>query len=260
MIAMGTALICILSGVLAGISTGFAGLSAAVFIAPMLIVFAGVDSFSAVGIALASDVLASAASALTYARHGNIDLRRGGVLMITVLLSALLGSAVAYLFTSSLRGESFMGVWLVLATLVLGFRLLLRPGRDSAERRHLPIPDTAVSVICGLYIGFVCGFQGTGGGLMLLFVLHVLLGFGFKSAVGTSVLIMSATALIGAVSHFLIGGAPRADMLLLCMAATLAAAQGAAVIANRMQPRILKRITGGLMVISGLSMVLARLI
>ena len=52
----------------AGLGTGFAGMSAAAVISPMLITFLGMDPYMAVGIALASDVLASAVSAYTYGK------------------------------------------------------------------------------------------------------------------------------------------------------------------------------------------------
>lgn len=52
----------------AGLGTGFAGMSAAAVITPMLTTFLGIDPYVAVGIALASDVLASAVSAYTYGK------------------------------------------------------------------------------------------------------------------------------------------------------------------------------------------------
>ena len=60
--------ICFLAGLGAGLGTGFAGMSAAAVISPMLITFLGVEPYMAVGIALASDVLASAVSAYTMGR------------------------------------------------------------------------------------------------------------------------------------------------------------------------------------------------
>ena len=56
-------IVCFIAGIGAGLGTGFAGMSAAAVISPMLITFLGMDPYMAVGIALSSDVLASAVSA-----------------------------------------------------------------------------------------------------------------------------------------------------------------------------------------------------
>ena len=61
------------AGMGAGLGTGFAGMSAAAVISPMLITFLGMDPYMAVGIALSSDVLASAVSAYTYGKNKNLD-------------------------------------------------------------------------------------------------------------------------------------------------------------------------------------------
>ena len=63
-------LVCFFAGMGAGLGTGFAGMSAAAVISPMLITFLGMPAYAAVGIALASDVLASAVSAWTMERTG----------------------------------------------------------------------------------------------------------------------------------------------------------------------------------------------
>ena len=47
-----TVLVCLLAGVGAGLGTGFAGMSAAAVITPMLVTFLGVEPYAAVGIAL----------------------------------------------------------------------------------------------------------------------------------------------------------------------------------------------------------------
>ena len=61
-----TVLVCFLAGAGAGIGTGFAGMSAAAVIGPVLVTFLGIPAYEAVGIGLISDVLASAVSAYTY--------------------------------------------------------------------------------------------------------------------------------------------------------------------------------------------------
>ena len=93
------------AGMGAGLGTGFAGMSAAAVISPMLITFLGMDPYMAVGIALASDVLASAVSAYTYHKNKNLDIRNGIIMMVTVLLFTVAGSYIASLVPSRTMGS-----------------------------------------------------------------------------------------------------------------------------------------------------------
>ena len=97
-------IVCLVAGIGAGLGTGFAGMSAAAVISPMLITFLDMDPYMAVGIALASDVLASAASAYTYGKNKNIDIKNGIVMMIFVLLYTLVGSFVSSKVPSTTMG------------------------------------------------------------------------------------------------------------------------------------------------------------
>ena len=62
---------------------------------------------------------------------------------------------------------------------------------DSVTPRRRAIE----SLVCGIGIGFICGFMGAGGGMMMLLILTSVLGYELKTAVGTSVFIMTFTAL-----------------------------------------------------------------
>ena len=241
-------LICMLAGLGAGLGTGFAGMSAAAVISPMLITFLGMDSYMAVGIALASDVLASAASAITYGKNKNLDIKNGLIMMIAVLCMTLVGS-----FVASVVPKTTMGSFSVFMTLLLGVKFIVKPVVEPKKRlTAATVRQKAIrSVICGAMVGFICGFIGAGGGMMMLLVLTSVLGYELKTAVGTSVFIMSATALTGAASHFVIGGAPDLTALIVCVASTLFFAQVAALFANKAQPKTLNRITGAILVILG---------
>ena len=107
------------------------------------------------------------------------------------------------------------------------------------------------SIICGMIIGFICGFVGAGGGMMMLLILTSVLGYELKTAVGTSVFIMAFTALTGALSHFSIGGSPDWLILALCVIFTFIWARIAAVFANKATPKTLNRATGIVLVILG---------
>ena len=78
-------------------------------------------------------------------------------------------------------------------------------------------------------IGFYCGFMGLGGGMMMLFILTFVLGYDLKTAVGTSVFVMTFTALTGAALPFLFRGAYRrhdVPALFLCAAVHAARLRG----------------------------------
>ena len=243
-----TILVTFLAGMGAGLGTGFAGMSAAAVISPILITFLGIDPYMAVGIALSSDVLASAVSAYTYGKNKNLDVKNGLIMMVTVLLFTVVGS-----YISSLVPSHTMGSFSVFMTFLLGIKFIVKPvmttkeamGQVSAQKRALQ------SVICGVMIGFICGFVGAGGGMML--ILTSVLGYELKTAVGTSVFIMAFTAFTGAASHFAIGGLPDPLIWILCIVFTLVWARIAAVFANKATPKTLNRVTGVILVILGIA-------
>ena len=89
--------------------------------------------------------------------------------------------------------------------------------------------------------------------MMMLLILTSVLGYELKTAVGTSVFIMTFTALTGAVSHFAIGGAPDWRIFALCIIFTLIWARIAAVLANKADAKTLNRVTGIVLVVLGIA-------
>lgn len=241
-------IICLIAGMGAGLGTGFAGMSAAAVITPMLVTFLHIPAYQAVGIALASDVLASAVSAYTYGKNKNLDIRNGLIMMAAVLVFTLIGS-----YVSSLVPNQAMGGFSTFMTLLLGIKFIVRPVMTTKERMAaVSAGKRAVqSVVCGCVIGFICGFIGAGGGMMMLLILTSVLGYELKTAVGTSVFIMSFTALTGSLSHFAIDGMPDLSVLLLCVGFTLIWARIAARFANKAAPKTLNRATGVVLVVLG---------
>lgn len=245
-------IVCFIAGMGAGLGTGFAGMSAAAVISPMLITFLGMPAYQAVGIALASDVLASAASAYTYGKNKNLDIRNGLIMMAAVLIMTMAGSWLA-----SLMPDSTMGSFSVIMTFLLGVKFIASPVMTTKELMNGVSRKVRMlqSVVCGIVIGFICGFVGAGGGMMMLLILTSVLGYELKTAVGTSVFIMTFTAFTGAVSHFAIGGLPDISCLALCIIFTLIWAEIAARFANKAAPITLNRVTGVVLVVLGLVMI-----
>ncbi|MGM9642532.1 MAG: sulfite exporter TauE/SafE family protein [Eubacteriales bacterium] len=247
-------IVCIIAGFGAGFGTGLAGLSAAAVIAPMLVTFLGVNAYEAIGIALASDVLASAASAYTYKKNQNIDAKNGIIMLVSVLVFTLAGSYIA-----SFIPQTTMGGFSMFMTVFAGFKFIFRPVMSAKESNKLRTKKQAAvqSIVCGAVIGLICGIVGAGGGMMMLLVLVSVLGYELKTAVGTSVFIMTFTALTGAVSHFVIGdGITDYSILILCILSTLVSATVTAKFANKASPKLMNRMLGIGLVVLGVVMII----
>mgnify|MGYP002797631013 FL=1 len=241
----------------AGLGTGFAGMSAAAVISPMLITFLGMDPYMAVGIALASDVLASAVSAVTYKKNKNLDVKNGLIMMTAVLVFTVVGS-----FVSSIVPSTTMGNFSVFMTLLLGIKFIVKPVMTTKEQMEAVSRKRRIvgSILAGSLVGFICGFVGAGGGMMMLLILTSVLGYELKTAVGTSVFIMTFTALTGAISHFSFGSLPDIPIMIMCIVFTLIFARVAALFANKAKPEILNRATGAVLVILGAAILVFNLI
>lgn len=250
-------IVCFIAGIGAGLGTGFAGMSAAAVISPMLITFLDIPAYEAVGIALASDVLASAVSAYTYGKNKNIDIKNGSIMMVFVLLFTLVGSWVA-----SNVSNTTMGNFSVIMTFFMGIKFIVKPVMTTKESMLNIDPKKRIiqSVIAGILIGFICGFIGAGGGMMMLMAMTLFLGYELKTAVGTSVFIMTFTALTGAISHFAIGGVPDIWCIVFCVLSTLLWARIAARFANKASPKTLNRATGIVLVVLGLTIFIFNLV
>lgn len=251
-------IVCLIAGAGAGFGTGLAGLSAAAVIAPMLVAFLNVNAYQAVGIALASDVLASAASAYTYKKNKNIDIKNGLVMLVTVLVFTFVGSYLA-----SLLPQTAMGGFSMFMTLFVGLKFIFKPVMSAKESNKSRSKRKAAiqSIICGMAVGLICGFVGAGGGMMMLLLLVSVLGYEVKVAVGTSVFIMTFTAFTGAASHFVIDrGIEDYSILVMCMVFTLIGAVITARFANKVSAKVMNRMLGFGLTAMSIAMIIVKFI
>lgn len=255
-------LIVILAAALAGIGTGLVGLSAATAMVPMLIVlcptFGGEHgAYMPTAIALASDILGSAVTTFVYAKNKKIDLKHGWLMLTCIVAMCTVGSVAAY-FTH----QTVLGGFSLFLCVAIGIRFLVSP--DSKERPEkdgtvkLTAKEIAVSLFFGLTIGFGTGFFGSGGGMMMLIVFTAMLGYDRKTAVGTSTFIMTFTALIASVSHIMIEPTILFecwDYLLIAIVVATFFSLVSARFANKVNPKAVGYVTGGILLVLGLSMI-----
>lgn len=255
-------IIYILAGLGAGIVTGLAGLSAAVIITPLLVSVCGWTSYDAVTVALASDVLASLLSSYTYAKSKNIDLKSGALTTITAFIGTVIGSYCGYLFSQA--QPDGLGYISMLTTICLGIKFLCKPitsgSNISDPNNQISAKKRILAMILGCGIGWVCGFTGSGGGILMLTVFTLVLGYNLKVAVGTSTMIMSIVAFTGAISHFMMGAKLNLLPTIVTVAACLFGAWISARFANRCEIKRLNKVVGIVLTILGIITIAIKLI
>lgn len=176
-------------------------------------------------------------------------------MLISVLIFTLIGS-----FIASHVPNNTMGNFSKIMTLLVGIKFIFKPITKTNEKaiNEPSTKNNIKSIICGSLIGFVCGFVGAGGGMLMLLILTSVLNYDLKTAVGTSVFVMTFTALTGAVSHFAISGKPNLIVMILCVLFTFIWARIGAKWANKADIKILNRITGIILTALGIIMLLAQ--
>ncbi|MBR2454169.1 MAG: sulfite exporter TauE/SafE family protein, partial [Clostridia bacterium] len=178
-------------------------------------------------------------------KSGNLDVKNSLPLLVSVLFVTMIGS-----FVASFLPERAMSSTMQIALIIIGSRFLLKPVSKTREQFEAVSPKNKLikAIVGGIFVGFICGFAGAGGGMMLLLVMTSFLGYPMHLAVGTSVFIMAFTALTGGISHFMIGGLPDALSLVLCVLFTLLWARIASKIANKSNAKTLNRVVGVVMI------------
>lgn len=241
----------IIGGLLAGIATGLIGLSAAVIIAPLFATILGMDAYVAIGIALASDIFASATSSINYIKHKNIDLKHSWVLFVSVIVAAIIAS-----YLSKDMNPYNMSATINVFVLILGLRFLIYPLDKERKAKRIPFGRYVIfsSIFFGVIIGIICGYFGGGGGLSLLAVLTLLYKYDFKKAVGTSVFIMTFTALVASTTHIIIESTEWLPLIITSVSAFIGA-NVASSYANKINLKVLNYTIAGFLIIYGIVLI-----
>ncbi|MFC2081836.1 sulfite exporter TauE/SafE family protein [Candidatus Bipolaricaulota bacterium] len=247
--SMSTIIAALIAGCGAGAVTGLIGASAITFAVPILVMFAGLSAYEAIGASLLTDVVASLVAAWVYHKHGRLRIRPALIIAAAAVVGAQVGSWV-----STRLPDTHLGVITAVVVLTTGLRLVLRPEsllpHESGKPRllaRLPISTHSLHLIAGLVgglvVGLLCGVYGAGGGVSILFLLVYAMGFSPHEAIGTSVLVMAFTAASGATGHAIHGTLPWA-VGILATAGGVVGALAASAIANRCNERLLARVAG----------------
>lgn len=193
-------IILLLVGIGAGIVTGLVGASATIVAAPLLIIFLDYPAYLAIGLALSVDVFASLFATLIYYKNGRIKIKPSLILLISSLIAVLIGSYFSKNIPSDNLGLA-TGIGIILA----GISIMIKKEKNISTKKHILFFEkykTISLILVGLLIGTIAGVFGSGGGIMILLALVIILDYKTHEAIGTSVFLMIFIALFGGVAHY----------------------------------------------------------
>ena len=192
------------TGIAVGFASGLLGVGGCFIMVPVqfwALTAIGVDPTIAIRIAFGTNLLVvlptALSGALTHHRRGAVLWRAGVTLGVTGAAGAFAGAFIA----SRLPGRVLM---IAFGAAVLAGALRMLTARPVKGERA-PSDSLAAYVLWGFPLGIVSGIIGIGGGVLVVPIMVVFLGFGIHQAVGTSTALMIFTAAGGAVSYIVNG-------------------------------------------------------
>jgi uncharacterized membrane protein YfcA len=190
-------IVAVLTGFGAGVLSGAFGVGGGIIMTPAISAIMGVPGNIALFTPLPVIIPTAMTGASRYWKAGQVDVRAAKLVALPGAAGALVGA---------LATEYVPARWLLIATaLVLAWQSVrVIRGSDTAEREAAFIPGWQF-VVTGLVAGLVSGLLGIGGGLVMVPVFASILGMPLKRALGTSLFVMPALALVAAIQHIILG-------------------------------------------------------
>jgi uncharacterized protein len=225
----------ILLGLAIGMVVGAVGGGGAILALPVLIYVLDEPVGPAATASLVVVSVAAAIGAGSLARHGRVCWRLGFTFAAPAAVGSLLGT-----FASRAVGASALVLAFVPVMLVAAIATWQRPS-GSSDDVDCPEPPLARVLIAGLLVGVLTGFFGVGGGFVIVPVLTLWLGAGFRRAVATSLVIITLTGLAALASHLVTGARPDVGTTALLAVSTGAGAFLGSLVGERLPQLVLRR-------------------
>ena len=119
--------------------------------------------------------------------------------------------------------------------------------------KKLTKKDVIISIVFGVFVGFINGFFGGGGGMIVVPVLIFLLGLEDKKAHATAILVILPISVCSSVVY-LLNNTIKFDKLLYTGAGFIAGGIIGALILNKINNKVLRIIFSIIMVVAGIKM------
>ena len=193
-------------GLAIGLAFGTLGGGGSVLAIPVLVYVLGKSVHSATTASLVIVAAAALAGSLGHMRGGRVCWRHA---------LAFAGPAVAGILAGTAANQKVGGTLLLalfVPVMLAGAWATWRTVADADYGEDVPLrmcPPLWMrrDALAGIGVGLLTGFFGVGGGFVVVPMLVIALGFSMRSAVGTSLVIVSAVSLIALAAHLAAGTA-----------------------------------------------------
>ncbi|MDI6856175.1 MAG: sulfite exporter TauE/SafE family protein [Candidatus Thermoplasmatota archaeon] len=217
-------LISIFIGLFAGLCSGSFGIGGGIVITPLARLFLNISGLVAIGTSLPAAISTAISGAFVYARKKFIIYKASILCAVAGSLMCLLGAKVTYYFTSP-------QIMLIFAAVLALIALKFLFSKEGRVEKHGSIQFSFNTVIIlfalGAFAGFLAGFLGIGGGIIVVPLLVIIFKISIKQAIGTSLMFISLQAIPGSIEHYLLGHVDIALMLLIISCSIFGAQLGA---------------------------------
>jgi uncharacterized membrane protein YfcA len=180
--------------VLIGAALGLLGGGGSVLTVPIFVYVLGFSPKEAIAMSLAVVAATSAFGTVGYWRAGHVNVRIATVFGGVAMLGTLSGVRLARFIPGTTQMVIFGAVMLAAAVFMLRGRPPADEKRGEAVAR--PVASTVKVVPGGLLVGLLTGIVGVGGGFLIVPAL-VLMRMPLREAVGTSLLVITGTCVVG---------------------------------------------------------------
>ena len=184
----------IVPGVLIGAALGLLGGGGSVLTVPIFVYVLGFTPKEAIAMSLAVVGATSALGTASHWRAGNVNVRVAAVFGGVAMVGTLFGVRLARFVPGTTQLVIFGAVMLAAALFMLRGRAPFdeKNGKSSVQ----PVMSVLKVVPGGLVVGTLTGIVGVGGGFLIVPAL-VLMRMSLREAVGTSLLIITGTCVVG---------------------------------------------------------------
>ena len=229
-------------GLAIGVSVGMLGGGGSVLAVPVLVYVLGQGVPEATTTSLVVVAAASVAGAVGHARAGRICWRHAG----SFTAAAFPGLVAGTLAGDAVSGPVLLGAFalVMVAAAAATWRKAEEAGepgdgwKPGAVCPPLRVPH---DVIAGMAVGALTGFFGVGGGFLIVPTLAIALAFSMRTAVGTSLAIITGSSLIGVTVHLAAGRGVDLEVTAAMAAGCVAGALAGASLAGSLSQRALGR-------------------